>query len=211
MRIGPGRSGSAVGSPEQVTQRLASEQGRPATSAMLGPVVDHVAALAEGREVGGVVVAVGRGQDHAGPARAPVVRVRRARRRRRHPTSGRRRDGSRFARAVGRSLRSVRGRARTGSRRRAAPSRSVRRSGAGAGSAWCGSDVRARSVTVDEDGSPSQGSVLGQRARHASTHMSRAPSAPSGETGVAFVKPSGVRPLAHGCDRPTTRADSQLI
>lgn len=41
----PGRPGSTVGPAEQVTQRLAPKQGGPAASTVLGPVVDHVAAL----------------------------------------------------------------------------------------------------------------------------------------------------------------------
>jgi hypothetical protein len=60
-----GRSGSAVGAAEQVAERLPAEQRSPAPPLMLWPVVDHMAPLAEGREVGvrvvrGVVIPVGR-------------------------------------------------------------------------------------------------------------------------------------------------------
>src|ERR1700709_2385947 len=69
----PAQSGSGVGSAEQVTQRLPPEQRAPPPPLMLRPVVDQVASLAEGREVGicvvrGVVVPVRRSQNHPGPA-----------------------------------------------------------------------------------------------------------------------------------------------
>jgi hypothetical protein len=64
-----------VGTAEQVTQRLPPEQRAPSTPLMLRPVVDHVAPLAEGREVGirvvrGVVITVRGGQNDPGPAGA---------------------------------------------------------------------------------------------------------------------------------------------
>ena len=64
-----GMSHSSVRSTKQVACRLAPEQGSPPPPPMLRPVVDHMAALAESREVGArvvrrVVVAVGGGQEH---------------------------------------------------------------------------------------------------------------------------------------------------
>ena len=72
----PSRLESPVWPAKQITQRLASEQGDPTPATVLGPVVDHVAALTERGEigvrvVGGVVVAVSRGQHHPGPTQVP--------------------------------------------------------------------------------------------------------------------------------------------
>lgn len=63
------RSNLAIRPAEQVAHGLPTEQGPPASPLMLWPVVDHVTALAKGREVrAGVVrcvmVAVGSRQDH---------------------------------------------------------------------------------------------------------------------------------------------------
>ena len=60
---------SAVGTAKQVTQGLPPEHGEPASSKVLRPIVEHVAALAPGREVGrrvvrGVVVPVCGGKHH---------------------------------------------------------------------------------------------------------------------------------------------------
>jgi hypothetical protein len=60
-----------VGSAEQVAQRLPPKQGSPTPPLMLGSVVDHVASLAEGREVGvrvvrGVVIPMGGSQNDPG-------------------------------------------------------------------------------------------------------------------------------------------------
>ena len=66
---------SDVGPSEQITEGFAPKQGEPAAPAMLGPVVDHVAALTEGGEVGvrviaGVVVAMGGSQHDPGRTNA---------------------------------------------------------------------------------------------------------------------------------------------
>lgn len=58
---------------EQVTVGFTSEQGAPASTSVLGPIVQHVAALAEGGEVGlavvgRVVIAMGGCQYHLGRA-----------------------------------------------------------------------------------------------------------------------------------------------
>ncbi|NGM37384.1 hypothetical protein G4G93_26305 [Methylobacterium sp. DB0501] len=63
--------GHRVRSLEQVAHSLSLEQGAPAPALMLVAVVQHMAALAERRQVGvlvvgGVVVAVGRRQHHLG-------------------------------------------------------------------------------------------------------------------------------------------------
>jgi hypothetical protein len=60
--------GARIRSQEQVTICFTPEQGSPATTAMLGAIMVHVAALTEGREVrvgvvAGVVIAVG-GRQH---------------------------------------------------------------------------------------------------------------------------------------------------
>ena len=67
----PGMGVLGIGPAEQVAERLPSEQCPPASPLMLWPVVDHVAPLAEGREVGvrvvrGVVIPVGSGQNDPG-------------------------------------------------------------------------------------------------------------------------------------------------
>lgn len=65
-----------VGPAEQVADRLPPEQRAPAPSLMLWPIVDHVAALAERREIGvrvvrGVVIPMDGSEDHPGPAGPP--------------------------------------------------------------------------------------------------------------------------------------------
>ena len=65
-----------VRSAKEIAECLAPKQRQPAPSSMLGAVMDHVAALAERREVarsvvGGVVIAVGGGQHDAGAAHDP--------------------------------------------------------------------------------------------------------------------------------------------
>ena len=67
----PAAAFSIIGTTEQVPERLAPKQRSPAPPAMLRPIVDHMAALAEGSEVGtdvvrGVMIPVGRGEDDAG-------------------------------------------------------------------------------------------------------------------------------------------------
>ncbi len=64
---------SCIGTAEQIAERLPLEQRAPASPLMLRPVVDHVAPLAEGREVDvgvvrGVVIPMGCGQHHPGRA-----------------------------------------------------------------------------------------------------------------------------------------------
>jgi hypothetical protein len=66
-------AGSGVGTTEQIAYRLPAKQRPPSTPLVLRPVVDHVAALAEGGEVGvrvvrGVVIPMGCGQNDPGPA-----------------------------------------------------------------------------------------------------------------------------------------------
>src|ERR1700709_47008 len=69
----PGDTCTVVGPTEQVAHCLPAEQRAPPPPLMLRPVVDHVAPLAEGREVavrivGRVVVSMGRGQNDTSPA-----------------------------------------------------------------------------------------------------------------------------------------------
>ena len=69
---GHGRCSLLIGTAEQIADRLSPEQRAPAPPPMLRSIVDHVAPLAEGREVGirvvrGVVIAVRSSQHHPGP------------------------------------------------------------------------------------------------------------------------------------------------
>lgn len=118
---------------------------------MLGPVVVHVAPLAEGSQVGvrivaGVVIAVGCGQDHTGhPDDAELFEGRRCAKRtpvtiapdpdRRHPTTDHRRGSRPCAHAAARRRRKPHPLVGTGSYPTTAASRSGRRNDARAGSA----------------------------------------------------------------------------
>ena len=66
-----------IGAVEQITQRSPAMRVHPSPAPMLGRIVDHVAALAERRQlvegavaVAGIVVEVGTGQHHGGPPAA---------------------------------------------------------------------------------------------------------------------------------------------
>ena len=75
----------------------------------------------------------------------------------------------------------------------------------------CGVGNQGRSVTVEREGAPAQRAARAGRAKPRPIWLGAMRPRPSGETRVAFVKSSDVRPSAHGCGRATTRADSGSV
>ncbi len=189
---------SGVGGAEQVAESLPPKQRPPPSPLMLRPVVDHVASLAEGREVGvcivrGVVIPVRRGQHQPGSdgrgrgCRSPTrsgsaCPTHHAIGQHQHPTSDHLRGDKPSARAAVRSPHSSPSPGRTGSRPRAVPSRWGRRSGARAGSAWRahGATCREESVSIAHAvGSPLQCGECVRAAPNLVWRLRRSPSAPA--------------------------------
>jgi hypothetical protein len=144
---------SSVWTTEQVTKCVSPEQRAPALPLMLRPVMDHVVALAEDREVG--VRVVGRvviprrgceddmgptgatkdvgprlGPDPGAPSIAPTANLS-------VPPAVHRQGGRPSARAVARSSCTNPAPGRSGPSSTVRANRLGRRSGARAGSAWC--------------------------------------------------------------------------